>query len=131
MKVILDSNFLFIPSQFRVDIFEGLTKVLKQRFDPIILSPTYQELLRIAKQGSPKMRQQASFALSLAERCRIVRVERRYGEAHDDVVVRMAKEWRCPVATNDRKLRKKLRKERVPTIFLRERAYLDVEGFIP
>ena len=130
MKVIVDSNFLFIPSQFQVDVFEGLTKLLNQRVDPILLSSTHRELLRIARQGPPKTCRFASLALKLAEKCRIVRVEPRSGESHDDVIVRAAKDWRCPVATNDRELRKRLRKEHVPTIFLRQRAYLDVEGFV-
>ncbi len=128
IKVILDANFLFIPSQFHVDIFEELTQLLNQRFDSVLLSPTYQELQRIAKKGSPKTRKLASLALKLAEKCSIVHVETLSGEKHDDVIVRVAKEWRCPVATNDRELRKKLRKENVPAIFLRQRAYLDIEG---
>ena len=130
VKVILDSNFLFVPSQFQVDIFEELTKLLNQRVNPILLSSTRQELLRITRQGTPKTRKFASLALKLAEKCRIVHVEPRLGETNDDVIVRVAKEWRCPVATNDRELRKRLRKEHVPTIFLRQRAYLDMEGFI-
>ena len=128
IKVILDSNFLFIPSQFHLDIFEELTKLLNQRFDPVLLSPTLQEIQRIAKKGSPKTRKLASLALKLAEKCSIVHVETLSGEKHDDVIVRVAKEWKCPVATNDRELRKSLRKENVPAIFLRQRAYLDIEG---
>jgi len=130
IKVILDSNFLFIPLEFKVDIFEELMKLLNQNFDPILLSPTHRELLRIAEQGSPKMRKLASLALKLAEKCRLVQVEPLSGETHDDVIVRVAKEWVCPVATNDRELRKRLRKEKVPTIFLRQRAYLEAEGLI-
>jgi rRNA-processing protein FCF1 len=34
------------------------------------------------------------------------------------------------VATNDRELRRKLRREHVPTIFLRERSHLEIEGFV-
>jgi len=130
IKVILDANFLFIPSQFHVDIFEELTKLLDQKFDLILLLPTYQEIQRIAEKGSPKMRKLASLALNLAENCSIVNVETHPEESHDELIVRVAKEWGCPVATNDRELRKRLRKENVPTIFLRQRAYLDIEGSI-
>jgi len=130
IKVILDANFLFIPSQFHVDIFEELTKLLDQKFDLILLLPTYQEIQRIAEKGSPKMRKLALLALNLAEKCSIVNVETHPEESHDELIVRVAKEWGCPVATNDRELRKRLRKENVPTIFLRQRAYLDIEGSI-
>ena len=131
MKVILDANFLFIPSQFQIDIFEELMTLLNQRFDPIILSPTHGELLKIAERGPPKTRRQASLALKLAEKCQRVNVEQSPEEQTDDVIVRVAKEWKCPVATNDAELRKKLRREQIPTIFLRKRAYLALEGFIP
>jgi hypothetical protein len=128
LKVILDSNFLFIPSQFQLDIFEELLNLLNQQFDPIILSVTQKEILTMAKKGSPKMRKHASLALQLAQKCRIIQVEQGADETHDDVVVRMAQKWNCPVATNDRKLRKRLRSKGVPVIFLREKTRLALEG---
>jgi len=131
VKVILDSNFLFIASRFKVDIFEELTNLLNQRYDPVLLSPTYREIFKIAEKGSPKMRQQASLALKLAEKCRMVSIDQGYEETQDDVVVRIAAEWRCPVATNDAALRKRLRNISVPVIYLRQRSRLEMEGSIP
>jgi len=130
VKVVFDSNFLFVPSQFQLDIFEELANLLNQRFDPILLSPTQKELQKLAKEGSPKTRQQASLALKLAEECRVVRIEKGLEETHDDVIVRVAAEWKCPVATNDRELRKRLRKLRVPVIFLRQRRRLELDGAV-
>lgn len=130
VKVILDSNFLFIPSQFQIDIFEGLMALLNQKFEPIILSPTHKELQRIAESGPPKMRRQALLALRLAEKCRVVEVEQGFRETPDDVIARVAAEWRCPVATNDRALRKRLRDRNVPIVYLRQRARLEMEGSI-
>jgi hypothetical protein len=128
LKVILDSNFLFVPSQFQIDIFQELLNLLNQRFEPILLSATQKELLTMTKKGSPKMRKQASLALKLAQKCRIVQVEQGMNESHDDVVVRVAQKWKCPVATNDRTLRKRLRSKGVPVIFLREKTRLVLEG---
>jgi len=130
IRVILDSNFLFIPSQFRLDIFEELKKLLSQRFEPVLLSPTHRELLKIAEKGSPKMRKQASLALKLAEKCRLIHVEKGLEETPDDVIVRVATEWKCLVATNDRELRKRLRNRGVPVIFLRQRHRLELEGTV-
>ena len=130
IKVIFDSNFLFVPSQFQLDIFEELTNLLNQRFEPVLLSPTYRELLKIAEKGSPKVRKQASLALKLAEKCRVVQVEKGLEETHDDVIVRVAAEWRCPVATNDRELRKRLKNVGVSVIFLRQRRRLELEGTV-
>jgi len=130
VKVILDSNFLFIPSQFQLDVFEELGKLLGQQFDPILLSTTKNELQEITEKGSPKMRRQALLALRFAEKCRLVRVEKDSKETHDDVIVRVAAEWRCPVATNDRELRKRLRNIGIPVIFLRQRRRLELEGAV-
>jgi len=130
VKVIFDSNFLFVPSQFQLDIFEELTNLLNQRLDPILLAPTQKELQKLAEEGSPKTRQQASLALKLAEKCRVVHVEKGLKEPHDDIIVRVAAKWKCPVATNDRELRKRLRNLRVPVIFLRQRHRLELEGAV-
>lgn len=128
--MIFDSNFLFVPSQFQLEIFEELANLLNQRFDPVLLSPTQKELQKLAEEGSPKRRQQASLALKLAEKCRLIHVEKGLKETYDDVIVRVAAEWKCPVATNDRELRKRLRNLGVPVIFLRQRHRLELEGAV-
>jgi hypothetical protein len=100
---------------------------LKQGYEPILLSPTYEELLKMAEK-SPKMRQQVSIALKLTEKCQIVDVEKKVNETHDDVIVRAASEWKCPVATNDSELRRRLRNINVPVIYLRQKSRLEMEG---
>ena len=128
LKVILDSNFLFVPSKFQIDVFEGLMALLNQRFEPILLSPTYNELRTMAEKGSPDVRKRAALALKLAEKCSIVNADQRTEETHDDVIFRIAAEWKCPVATNDRELRKKLRDSGIPVIFLKGKSRLELEG---
>ena len=130
LKVILDSNFLFIPSQFHLNIFEELANLLNQRFEPILLSSTQKELQGLAESNSPKKQKQAQLALRLAEKCRVVRVEKGLREAYDDVIVRVAAEWKSPVATNDRELRRRLRNLGVPVIFLRQKQRLELEGAV-
>jgi len=103
---------------------------LKQQYEPILLSTTYEELLKMAEKGSPKMRQQVSVAFKFIEKCRVVDVERKVDETNDDVVVRVASEWKCPVATNDKELRKRLRHINVPVIYLRQKSRLEIEGGI-
>jgi len=128
VKVILDSNFLFIASEFHLDVFEELKSILSQRVDPVLLSPTYREIRKIAERGSPKMRQQASLALKLAEKCRLVQVAQNSQESCDDVIVRVAREWRSPVATNDGTLKRRLRNISLPVIYLRQKSRLEMEG---
>jgi len=130
IKVILDSNFLFVPSQFKIDIFEDLTTLLNQRYEPILLSSTYHELRKMAEKGSPKLGKQAAMALRLAEKCRIIDVKRSHEETNDDVILRIAAEWKCPVATNDRTLKQRLRDISIPVIYLRQKSRLELEGSI-
>ncbi|MFP3985784.1 MAG: PIN domain-containing protein [Candidatus Bathyarchaeia archaeon] len=128
LKIILDSSFLFIPSQFNLDIFEELTKALNRRFEPVILSSTHKELEKIAGNKSTKLRRQATFALKLAQRCRLIDVERREGESNDDVIVRVASEMGWCVATNDRGLRRRLRPLGVTVVYLRQKSRLAIDG---
>jgi rRNA-processing protein FCF1 len=128
VKVILDSSFLFVPSQFHLDIFEELAELLNRRFEPIVLSPTCEELQRIAGGGSIKLRKQAVFALKLAQQCRQVEVAKVEKEPHDDLIIRVALETASCVATNDRVLRKRLRSKNVPVIYLRQKSRLALDG---
>ena len=130
IKVVLDANFFFISSQFNVDVFEELANLVNRRFKPVLLSSTQRELQGLAESSSPKQRKQAQLALRLAEKCRVVAVEKGLTETYDDVIVRVATEWKSPVATNDRELRKRLRKVGVPVIFLRQKHRLEMEGAV-
>lgn len=129
LKVILDANFLFIPSQFGVDIFEELSKLLNRRFEPILLSSTKKELEGLSE-SSPKIRKQAQLGLKLAEKCSFVSVDKSADETYDDVIVRVASDWGCAVGTNDGELRKRLRKKGVAVIFLRQKRRFEVDGAV-
>jgi len=128
-RVILDSNFLFIPFQFQIDILKELENLLGKS-ELVVLSTTLDELRNLAREESEKTRRQASLALKLAEKCAIVSVGKDPAETYDDVILRKAKEWICPVATNDRNLRKRLRREAIPTIYVRQRKKLELEGYV-
>ena len=130
IKVVLDANFFFVASQFNVDVFEELANLLNRRFEPVLLSSTQKELQGLAESSSPKQRKQTQLALRLAEKCRFVAVEKGLKETYDDVIVGVAAEWKSPVATNDRELRKRLRKVGVPVIFLRQKQRLEMEGAV-
>ena len=130
VKVILDTNFFFIPSQFNLDIFEELANLLNRRFEPILLSSTQKELQGLAETNSLKTQKQAVLALRLAEKCRFIRVNKDLMETYDDVIVRVAVEWKSPVATNDSELKRNLRKKGVPVIFLRQKHRLAMDGSV-
>jgi rRNA-processing protein FCF1 len=130
LKVVLDSNFLLVPPQFRLDIFDELTNLLNRRFEPIILSSTQQEIEGLTESDSPKTRKQALLALKISEKFHVVPVEKSSKETYDDVIVRVATQWKSPVATNDRELRRRLRKIGLPVIFLRQKRRLMLDGAV-
>jgi rRNA-processing protein FCF1 len=130
LRVIVDANFLLIPSQFNVDIFEEMARVLNQSFEPVMTLLTYRELQNIAEKSSPKLQRQAVLALKLAAKCRMINVEKTSAESHDNLIVRLAFAMKCCVATNDRELKKKLRKLGLTVIYLRQKSHLAVEGAV-
>lgn len=130
LKVILDANFLFIPLQFNVDIFDELSKLLNRRYELVILSSTQKELKGLTESSSQKIQKQALLALSLAKKCSFVNIEKSQNESYDDVIVRIASEWKVPVGTNDRDLRKRLRKNGTPVIFLRQKSHFEMFGAV-
>jgi len=127
IRVILDSNALFVPIQLKIDIFQELKTLLNRNFELVLLKPIQQELERLAREGSPQTRKKASYALKLAEGCRIVDVEED-AASPDDVIFQTASRWSCPVFTNDRELREKLRNINVPVIYVRQKSRLEIDG---
>ncbi|MBS7643359.1 30S processome protein Utp24 [Candidatus Bathyarchaeota archaeon] len=131
VRVILDANFLMIPAQFQIDIFQQLTNLFNKRVEMIVLASTRNELQKIALGSHPKKKKQAELALKFVDgKCHLSKIKPKIGETADDLILRVAKKWRCPVATNDRNLRKKLRNISVPVIYLREKSHLALNGWV-
>ncbi|MFQ6076947.1 MAG: PIN domain-containing protein, partial [Candidatus Bathyarchaeia archaeon] len=75
LRVILDTNFVMIPAQFRLDIFEEMERVLNRKVEAVVPSPVYEEVQRLAKGRGLKRRRQAKVAMKLMERAHILKVE--------------------------------------------------------
>ncbi len=130
LKIILDSNALFVPLEFKIDIFEELKRLLNRNLEFILLSSVKRELELLAAKDSPKIRREAFFSLKLAEKCKYVPVENDEKLTTDDAIVRVAKKWNSPVFTNDIQLKRKLRDISVPVIYVRQKSRLDIDGMI-
>ena len=130
LKVILDSNALFVPFQFRIDVFSELERLLNRRFELVLLSAVKRELEMLAEKGAPKMRRDACCALKFAERCRLVEVAASISALTDDVIVEVAQEWGAVVFTSDKLLRRRLRDISVPVIYVRQNSRLEIDGIV-
>jgi rRNA-processing protein FCF1 len=130
LKVILDSNALFVPLEFKLDVFFELKRLLGRNVELVLLSPVKRELGVLATKDSPKIRREAAYALKLAEECKYVPVDDDEKTPTDDVIVKVAKAWNSPVFTNDRQLRKRLKDISVPVIYVRQKSRLEIDGLI-
>jgi rRNA-processing protein FCF1 len=126
-RVILDSNALFVPLQFKIDIFKELSTLLDRNFEPILISPVKNEVEKFAETGSPKMQKNASYAVKLAEKCTLITVDEDQGSV-DDAIVKAAHDLHAAVFTNDMQLRKRLRNINVPVIYVRQKSHLEIDG---
>jgi len=130
VAVLLDSNFLFIPLRFGVDIFEELRRLLGENIKCLVTRPVLKELDLLRRGAKPGFLKEIRFAKKMAEKCEVFEDSLRTGETVDQSLVRVAIEQGFNVATNDAELRKALKKEGVSVVFLRQRAFLEVDGVI-
>jgi len=88
------------------------------------------ELTSISSRGGEGAAE-ASLALQLASRCRVVDVTLQEGETADDAIVKASEKLGAVVATTDIELKKRLRNINIPVVYLREKSKLEVEGVEP
>ena len=130
VKVILDSNFLMVPFQFNLDVFQEIEFLLQKQVDFIVPSGVKSELTRLSARGGEGAAE-ASLALQLASRCRVVEVALEANETVDDAIVKAAQKLGAVVATNDIELKKRLKLLKVPVVYLRDKSKLEVDGIEP
>lgn len=110
MNIVLDTNFMLLPFEKKLDVYEKIPQMLDE---PVVFytpRQCFDEL--IAKKKNKKF----SSALELArKKTRVVLV---LSPKPDDAIIEASKDYNAMAATNDRKLRKKLKKEGIKTIFL-------------
>jgi rRNA-processing protein FCF1 len=116
MKVLLDTNFLMVPHQFGVDIFEFL-----KDYTLVVLSPCVKELETLSKKKSEDGIA-AKIALQLIEKKKVEIVKAE--ENADNAIVEYAKKHNIAVATNDKELMKALKTSGIRIIRLRQNKYL-------
>jgi hypothetical protein len=119
-----------VPLRFGVDIFSEVERLLGPSVVCLVPAAVLAELEVLRDGASPSLLREIDFALELAGRCRVLEGDRLAGESVDDLILRLAVGGGFLVATNDGGLRGRLRGERVAVVFLRQRAFLEVEGYV-
>ncbi len=126
LKVILDTNFLMMPFQFKVDVEKELNRILDVRFEVCVPRSVIKELEGLKKSKESKTRRIAGLALEYAKRFKIIDVDKKVDEA----LVELGKNKENIIATNDKQILKKLREIGANIVYLRQKKYLEFEGYI-
>jgi len=125
-KIIIDTNFLLIPGQFGVDIFEEIQKLALFKYELQILDKTLDELEKIKKEQKGRHRAAADLALKLIK-SKGLKITSTVSEGSvDDLIVGMA-DKDTYVATQDAELKRRLKAKGVKRIILRSKKYLKIE----
>jgi len=114
-KIILDTNFLVLPFQFNIDIYDELNRIIDEKYELIIISPEIDELLKL-KFGK------AAYELAIKKGVKIVKVEVDRGV--DAAILNFAKKENAIIATQDKELKRKARKAELNIITMRQKKYL-------
>nr|MDO8097761.1 hypothetical protein [Candidatus Njordarchaeota archaeon] len=131
LVVIFDSSIIISSLECKVDPVSEIERVLSTKFVPVILSGTLLELkdlLRHSKGGKRKKR--LTLALKTVEKFNRLDNVPVGEEEMDDVILRVARDLRAIVATNDGKLRKRLTEMGIPVLFLREKSHMEMDGYV-
>lgn len=131
-KVLLDTNFLMIPGQFRVDIFSELSRIFVNP-ELFTLDLNIREIEEILKQGSSREKKAAKIALALVKRksVSIIKTKSFLNRIEnprdtDSFIVECSKDGYA-VATQDQELKRRLASS-VPRIVLRKKKFLALIG---
>jgi len=122
VKVVVDTNFLLMMAQ-GVIAPSSLNDAINASYELVTTDAVVKELEAMSKREDLLARE-ARFALKLLERLG-VQVLRVKADSADESVLTLAKELvqsgdRVVVATNDKNLRRSVRRLGVPTLYLRE-----------
>ncbi len=118
--IVLDTNFLLIPAQLRVDIFEEIDRIRQEPYQLFVLADTLQELEYIAKNGGQKEKAQVKLANALIKTKNIKIVGSDQDTPVDDQLVELSKKG-YTIATQDVALRRRIKSN---LILLRQKKYL-------
>jgi rRNA-processing protein FCF1 len=127
--VLLDTNFLLLPFQRRIDIFEEIPKLLQTQVHLLVMPQILKELQWLATEGASKDARAAQSAIEALDRFASLVTDIpstvRNLDA-DNAILHYAKDIGAIVATNDRELRSKLITQGSRVIYLRKLAVLAI-----
>jgi|TARA_Y100000310_G_C20679693_1_gene815169 rRNA-processing protein FCF1 len=123
-KIILDTNFLLIPFQFRVDIFSEIDRIIHSNYSLFVLDKTKDELNHIIERQKGKHKDAAKFALQILEAKEIGVLKTKDQGLVDDIIIELGKKEKYIIATQDKDLKRELINQGNRVIVLRQKKTL-------
>ena len=126
-KIILDTNFLLIPEQFKVDIFSEIDRISNFKYKLLVFDRIIGELENITRIQRRKYSKAAKLALQLikSKKYKIFIKRTNSTKPVDKLILDFAVEkGDCIVATQDVLLKQELKKKKVPIITLTQKNYV-------
>lgn len=128
-KVILDTNFLFIPGDVGIDIFTQIQQIMSEPHELCVMDSTIHELETIIKTSSKqKQGLNAKLGLILIKQKNLKTINGSSKNYADSSILDYASQnpEKTIVATQDRDLKNKLKKIPIRIITLRQKKYLEM-----
>jgi rRNA-processing protein FCF1 len=140
--IILDSNFILLPFQFKIDYL----KEIRENLVGVLSFIIYQQIIDELKAKEHRSPNKTSFKKHLDAGLSYLNhnknlytiifddARKEESETTDDFLIRKCKslkseETRVYLATNDKELRRKAIYNKIFSIFMRQKKFIDVEGF--
>jgi rRNA-processing protein FCF1 len=122
-RVILDTNAILMLFEFSIDLESELTRLLG-KYKIIVPKPIYNELIFLSQEGKGQKRVNAKASLDLVKKYEIIDID---AKDADESVLILAKKTNGVVVTNDRELKKRLKKNSISIIYLRGKQKLTLD----
>lgn len=129
-KIILDTNFLLIPIEFKVDIFDEIDRISTFNYKLYIIDKTLDELDNIIEKQRGKSKEAARFAKQLIKLKKLETINTKEDDEVDKIILDTVNKDEYIVATQDKLLKKKLMEKKIPIIILRQKKHLKIQGKI-
>lgn len=122
-KVALDTNMLTAISQFKVDVLDGIEEVLGKSF-LVVPKQVVSELEVMVEKGG-KLGKAGRMALEIIAEKEIGQIEVEAEDA-DSALLKLSKQG-FKIATNDKELRKAVKKSSGHVIYIRQKKKLELD----
>ena len=121
-KIIIDTNFLMIPYQFRVDIFAEFNRICNFNYNLYIFEQSIDELRNIIEKQHLKHKKAAQLALKLIKLKNINLLKSNQKDVDSAILKSLDED--TVIATQDKMLKKELLEKGAFVIMLRQKKYL-------